>query len=264
MNPPAPPIALTHRVPDGINRCELTFLKRQPIDIELARSQHADYRRLLAELGLRVIELDVNRDHPDAVFVEDTAVVLDEVAILARPGAESRRGEVDGIAPILAGHRPLAELPPDATLEGGDVVVSGREILVGQSRRTNQAGATGLAELTGRYSYRVRTVPVRGCLHLKSACTSLGDNRLLVNQERVPAEALTGFQTVPVPVNEPDAANCLRVGETVLVPSCFPETASLLRTHGLRVEPVVIDELRKAEAGLTCCSLIFRPRHRPG
>jgi len=249
--------ALTRGVSPALAACELTWIPRQEIDIALAVEQHHAYERTLSELGLHVISLPAEPDMPDAMFVEDPILVLDEVAVLTRMGAESRRAEGQGLAAAVAPFRPLRSLRESATLEGGDVMRIGRDLFVGLSSRTNEAGIAQLqAELEG-FRYRVRPVEVRGCLHLKSACCSLGDGKILANPEWLDVAALHAFQIVPVAADEPGAANVLRIGDTVLMPSCFPHTEALLRAGGLKVRTVDISELIKAEAAVTCSSVVF-------
>jgi dimethylargininase len=249
--------AVVHAVGDALARCELTFVARQPLDVALARRQHADYCRLLADCGLILRSVDVCPDHADAVFVEDTAVVLDEVAIAAAIGAPSRRGEVEAMLPVLAGYRPIERIAAPATLDGGDVLRRRRTLFVGQSMRTNAAGAAQLARLTARFGYRVVPVPVRGCLHLKTACTAVADDLLLCNPRWVEAAAFDGMHALLVPDTEPFAANVLRLGDTIAAAAGSPRTCDLLAARGLTVRTVDIGELQKAEAGMTCLSLLI-------
>jgi len=251
-------IALTHIVSPNLNACELTHRERQPIDVPRAAAQHAAYCDILRSHGLELIELDVNRDYPDSVFVEDTAVVVDEVAVMARPGAESRRREVPGIEAELVKYREIAHIQAPATLDGGDVLVAGRRVFVGLSRRTNQAGAAALEEILAPLGYRVTAVPVRGTLHLKSAVTAVDRATLLANPDWLDTAPFANFRIVPVAPGEPLAANTLRLEETVYLAAGFEETAGRVAGLGNNVKSVNISELQKAEAGLTCSSIIFR------
>jgi dimethylargininase len=243
--------------------CELTHLERQTIDIGLARKQHAEYRETLRELGMRVIHLPALADLPDAVFVEDPAIVLDEVAILTRMGAESRHRESESLARELAKYRPLRRMRAPATLDGGDVLRAGRTLYVGISSRTNAAGIEQLAREVEPFGYQVRGVPVRGCLHLKSAASYLGDGTVLVHRPWADAEAFAGLRLIDVPDGEEAAANVLQIGNAVLVATGFPETASRIAAIGRDVRLVDNSELRKAEGALTCCSLVFTEEPRP-
>lgn len=253
-------IAITRPVSPTLAGCELTHRAREPIDVERACEQHRAYEQVLAGLGARIVRAPAAPDAPDAVFVEDTAIVLDEVAIVTRPGAASRRAETDGIARLLAGFRNLHAMTPPATLDGGDVLVLGRTLFVGRSSRTNDDGIVQLAAMVTRFGYRVVPVEVEGCLHLKSAATALTDHLLLVNPQWVPVTAFPGIEVEPVDPAEPDAANALRVGPTVVFPEHFPRTAARIGARGLKLAPVACDELAKAEGGVTCCSLLFADR----
>jgi dimethylargininase len=250
-------VALTRPVPDSLAACELTHVSRVPIDVGAARAEHAAYERLLVSLGCEVERLGPAHDLPDSVFVEDTAVVLDDVAIVTRPGAASRRPEIEGVAQALARHRPLVFITEPATLEGGDVLRLGRTLYVGVSARTDHAGIRQLQEASRPYGYDVRPVLVSGCLHLKSAVTAVGPDVLLANPRWFAAAAVAAERLVEVDPAEPGAANALRVGDQVVCAAAYPRTIARLRAAGLRVHPLDVSELAKAEAGLTCCSLIF-------
>ena len=247
--------AITRGVSPSLARCRLEYLSRQPIDVAKAVEQHAGYEACLARLGARVISLPAEPELPDSVFVEDPAIVLDEVAILCRTGAETRRAEAQTLAAALARYREVKWIREPATIEGGDVMRIGRTLYVGQSRRTNADGARQLRELIEPFGYRVVPIDVTGCLHLKSACCSLGDGRVLANPSWI--GPLSGFEILEVPPEEPWGANVLRMGDGVLMPASFPRTRELLERAGLHVLPIDISELQKAEAGVTCSSLIF-------
>jgi dimethylargininase len=249
--------AITRGVSPALNRCELGYLPRQEIDIAKAVRQHQCYEECLRELGATVVSLAPEPDLPDSMFVEDPAVVVPEVAILTRMGAESRRKETDSLAPVLARYRPLRYMHDPATLEGGDVLRAGSAVYVGLSGRTNRAGIEQLAAELEPFGYSVRPVPIHGCLHLKSACSSIGGQTLLVNPDWVDAGAFGGFRIVEVPPEEPRAANVLAIGETVLVPEAFPRTAAAIQRVGRKVRTLDISELMKAEAGLTCSSILL-------
>ncbi len=247
--------AITRAVSPSMEACELTYLERQKIDIARAREQHRAYEACLAELGVQVISLPAEADYPDAVFVEDTAIVLDEIAVMARPGAASRRGEAESVAHALAPYRTLRWLREPATLDGGDVMLAGKTLYVGVTARSNAAGIGQLAAEVEPFGYHVQPVIVQGCLHLKSACSYIGD-AVLVHRPWVDDAAFAGVKLVDVP--EECGANVLMVGETVLVPTNAPKTAELLRGMGRQVRLLDNSELMKAEGALTCCSLVFR------
>lgn len=250
--------AITRAPGPELARCELTHLPREPIDPALALAQHQAYRAALRDAGLRVVELPADPAHPDGVFVEDTAVVLDELAVLTRPTPASRRGEGAAVAAALAPFRSVATLPPDAFLEGGDVLRVGRTLFVGLSGRTGAAGVRGLAEVVRPFGYAVVPVRVTGCLHLKSAACALDDGTVLVNRAWVDSESFAGHRLVDVPAAEPFGANVLRLPGAVLVSAAYPATADLVRRLGYRVVTLDVSELHKAESGLTCMSLMFQ------
>jgi dimethylargininase len=250
-------IAITRAVSPAINQCEIGFIERQEIDLAKAKQQHRQYEALLAELGAKVVSLPAEPDYPDSVFVEDPAVVVDEVAIMTRMGAASRRGESQSLAHALADYRPLRWLREPATLEGGDVMRIGRTLYIGVSHRTNRAGIEQLTDEVGPLGYTVVAVAVRRALHLKSACCSLGDGAILANRTWLDLQPLAQFRIVDVAPGENRAANVLSIGGSVIVPASYPRTADILERSGLRVRTVDVSELIKAEAGVTCCSLIF-------
>jgi len=253
-------LAVTRPVSPSLAQCELTHLAREPIDVALATAQHAAYERLLGSLGLTVVRVPAAPDLPDAVFVEDTAIVLDEVAVVTRPGAPSRRGELGAVASLLAAHRPVRALAAAATLDGGDVLKLGRTLYVGRSGRSNPQGIEQLRSPVAPFDYEVVPVEFTGCLHLKSAVTELADGLLLHNPAWVSAAAFPGCDAVAVDEREPHAANALLVDGTVVFPAQHPRTLERLVARGLRVAAIDTGELGKAEGGVTCCSLIFAAR----
>ena len=257
--------AITRAVSRSLADCELTWLEREPIDIDRAIEEHHAYERCLKRLGARVISLPALEEYPDAVFVEDPAIVLDEVAVITSMGAVSRRGERASLAAALAGYRKILQMQPPGCLEGapgclegGDVMRIGHCLYCGLSGRTDQAGIAELRGLIGNLGYQVHAVELHGCLHLKSACSNIGDDTVLLNPEWVDGAGFTGCRLIPVAAGEPHAANALRVGTTVVMPSAFPATAALLRAAGFQVETLEMTELMKAESGVTCSSLVFR------
>jgi dimethylargininase len=251
-------VALTREPARSLDACELTYRVREPIDGAAAAGQHLGYCDALRACGAGVIKLPAAAELPDSVFVEDTAVVLDEVAVLTRPGVGSRRGEVSLIEPEVARLRPVVRVEPPATLEGGDVLRLGRTLYVGLSPRTNARGADSLRRLAAPHGYEVVTVEPRGCLHLKTGCSALDDETVLINPEWVEASAFRGREVVAVDAAEPWAANVLVVGATVCVSAAFPRTAEMLAARGRDVRAVNVSEFAKAEGGMTCLSLIFR------
>ncbi len=241
----------------ALARCELTYLEREPIDVEAALLQHAAYVRCLRDLGVRVVELPPEPDLPDSVFVEDTAVVVDEIAVVTLPGAESRRDEVEAVASAIAPYRQVRRLTAPAALDGGDVLRIGRSFYVGVGGRTNSTGIAQLRDALSPFGYDVTAVELHDCLHLKSACTWLGGDTVLLNPAWVDLAVFAGREIVPVAPDEPFAANTLTIGGVTLFPSGFPKTQSLLERRGYTVQTLDVSELQKAEAALTCLSILF-------
>jgi dimethylargininase len=250
-------VAITREVSPTMAACELTHFARQPIDIALARRQHAAYCDCLGALGLAVTMLPAEPDFPDAVFVEDPAIVLDEIAVMTRMGAESRRSESESLARELAKHRPLRWMTAPATLDGGDVMRAGRTLYVGVSSRTNAEGIRQLAAEAEPLGYRVQPVTVHGCLHLKSAASWLGDDTVLLHRAWVDETAFGGVRVIDAPAGEEAGVNVLLVGNAVLVAEGFPRTSECVAAVGRDVRVVENSEIRKAEGALTCCSLIL-------
>jgi dimethylargininase len=246
------------RVPSRrLPECELSFLEREPIDVAEARVQHRAYQSVLRAAGARVTELPALDDLPDATFVEDAAIVLDECAVLSPMGAVSRKPESEAMAAALAPHRRIEWLTAPATLDGGDVLRLGRSIYVGQTPRTNAAAVAQLRALGGPLGYTVTPVPVSGCLHLKSACARLDDATVLVNPGWIQASVFGARRIVPVASDEPWGANVVRVGGTVIFPANAPGTRKIADGLGFVTATVDVSELQKAEAGVTCLSLVF-------
>jgi dimethylargininase len=250
-------IAFTRPVSASIASCELTHLDRQPIDLDLARAQHQAYEKALAALGCRIERLPEEPDLPDAVFVEDAAIVLDEMALITRPGAVSRRPETRTVAQALESYRRLATIEPPATLDGGDVLRVGKTLHVGLSQRSTRATIEQMCDLLAPLGYAVRGVPVYGCLYLKSAVTQVAENALLINRDWVAADEFGGMELVDIDPSEPYAANALWIDETVIYAAAYPRTRERLEARGIAVHTVDLSELAKAEGAVTCCSVII-------
>ena len=250
-------IALTRAVPQSLDRCELTHLARSPIDVGLAARQHTAYEDALRAAGCTIVRLPPEPTLPDSVFVEDTAVVLDEVAVITRPGAPSRRGETASTAAALGAYRRLVTIEEPGTLDGGDVLVAGKTVFVGVGARSNADGVRQFARHLAPFGYDVRGVEVAGCLHLKSAATLISESSVLVNPSFVDPRVFEPLEAVPVAPEEPSAANALLVGDHVMYSPAYPRTLGILQRRGARVVPVDLSELAKAEGALTCCSIIF-------
>ncbi len=250
-------VAVTRKVSPAMGRCELTYLPRTAIDLELAGAQHHAYEQCLVSLGCTVQSLPAEPDLPDSVFVEDAAIVTDELAVITRPGAASRRSETASIAKALEPYRPLAFIEAPGVLDGGDVLRIGRRIWVGISGRTNPSGVQQLTDALTPHGYSVQGVPVRGCLHLKSAVTQVAPTAVLINPDWVEARHFPGVRAIKVAALEPAAANALFIDGVVIYPSVFPQTRSRMEALGIRVICLDVSEIAKAEGGVTCCSLIF-------
>lgn len=249
--------ALTRAVSRTLVSCQLTWLSRQEIDIGLAIEQHREYERSLTAMGVRIVSLPEQPEMPDAVFVEDPLVVLDEVAVVTRMGSVSRRPETESLAEAISEFRPLRRLAAPATLEGGDVMRIGRDVFVGLSRRTNAEGILQLTQALEPFGYKIHRINVHGCLHLKSACCPMGDGKVLANRAWLDDGPLRNYQIIEVAREEPGAANLLRIGDVALMPELFPRTQEIVAGEGLDIRTVDISELMKAEAAITCSSVIF-------
>jgi dimethylargininase len=249
--------ALTRAVSDAMDRCELTHLARSEIDVARARRQHAAYCDLLRELGCTMVEIPAAPELPDAIFVEDTVAVFDELAIILRPGAATRRAETDAVAAVLRRFRPLEFMTAPATLDGGDVLRIGRRVYIGRTTRSNDAGIRELARCVEPYGYDVTPVDVNGCLHLKSAVTAIGDGTLLINDAWVDRRQWTRYECVTVAAQEPHGANALALAGKVVLPASCVATRARIEAAGFEVMPIEVSEVAKAEGGVTCCSIIF-------
>lgn len=258
-------LAFTRAVPRSIELCELTHLERTPIDYVRAMEQHDVYEAALRRVGCEVRRLPDAHDLPDSVFVEDTAVVFGDLAVIARPGAASRRREVESMTEALRPLRPLAFIQAPGTLDGGDVLVTPGRVFVGISGRTNADGARQLATHVAPLGFETLPVPVTGCLHLKSAVTSLGGDAwlpasagrsLLINPEWVDPAHFKNYELIDIDSSEPMAANVLAVDNRVICAEEHPKTRRRLEAHGFVTLTVPAGELARAEGGVTCCSVL--------
>jgi dimethylargininase len=230
---------------------------RSPIDVARAARQHRDYTQVLEALGCTLEWLPPLAEFPDSVFVEDTAVALDPVAVVTRPGASSRRGETPSTAVALERHRRLGHIREPGLLDGGDVLHIGRTLYVGASARTNADGIAQLGQLLSPHGHRVQATALQGCLHLKSAVSFIPPQILLVNPAWVDPSGFGELQVVAVDEDEPYAANTLTVGGTTLISSMYPRTRQRLEAAGVRTRALDVSELHKAEGGLTCMSVLL-------
>ena len=251
-------IAITRAISPSIVRCELTHLARQPIDVELAEAQHAEYETALAELGCAVRQLPVQPNLPDSVFVEDMALVFDEVAVILRSGAASRRPEAASVAEALAAYRELRTMQAPATMDGGDVLRIDRDVYIGVSGRSTLDGIRQVESLLAPFGYQVHPVEMTGCLHLKSAVTQVGERLLLLNPAWVDGSIFKGMERIDVAPEEPHAANALLLDAAVIYPTAHRATRRRLEHRRVHLRLVEVSELMKAEGAVTCCSLVFR------
>ncbi len=249
--------AITRAVSPAMAHCEVSFIDRKPIDLAIAQDQHHAYEMLLEKLGARVLSLSPEPALPDSVFVEDPAIVLDELAVILPLGTASRRPEAASLAKALTSFRKLAYVTLPGTLEGGDVLRIGRKLFVGLTRRSNAEGLRQLASILAPHKYEVIAVPVTGCLHLKSAVTHIGGDTLLANRAWFDVAPFAAYDWIDVDPAEPHAGNALAFGGTIIFPASFPRTRARIESRGFRITPLDISELQKAESGLTCSSLLF-------
>lgn len=249
----APTRALVRPPGDSYPQALTRFDPVPSVDLALAREQHALYVAALRACGLATIEPPPDHEHPDAVFVQDPVLVVDDRAIVTRSATESRQHEADALVAVLERDLPIIKLRPPATLDGGDVLFADNRLYVGLSTRSNRAACEQLAEITGR---PVDGVPVpEPLLHLLTGCTYLGENRLLVVGSLAPA--LGDFETIVVPPDEEPAANVLIAGHHAVVPAGYPKVAALVERCGYLVHHVSISEYEKRDGGVTCLSLLF-------
>lgn len=252
---------LTHVPSPTLQECELTFLKSEPINLAKAVEEHANYCRMLELCGARVVRLDENLSLADSVFVEDPIIVLDEIAVLTSMGVESRRKEGEALATFFRQYRKIEQISLPAKIEGGDVLKVGRRIYVGISPRTNSSGIKTLTDIIKPFGYQTIPVKVNDCLHLKTGCTALDEETLLINQDWVDKRPFEGLRVIEIPPEEPFGANVLSIHETICMNQAFPATIGLVHSLGYKVRSTDISEFVKAEAGLTCMSVPFLSNH---
>lgn len=251
------PIAVTRRTGRSLEKGQVTYIDRQPIDTSLAVKQHRQYEDLLSALGLTLVSLPAEEEMPDAPFVEDVAVVVDEVALITPMGSETRKAERESVRRVLEAFREVLIMSQESRLEGGDVLRIGGALYVGLSSRTDRKGVEELRTLLGPLGYQVQPVPVERCLHLKTGCTYIGQETILINPRWIDRSHFAGMRVIEVHPEEENAANALRVSGSVLMSASAPRTLERVHAAGFTVHPVQISELEKVEAGLTCLSLLF-------
>ena len=256
-------LALTRRPAHSLVNCEVEYVPREGIDLHLAFRQHEAYCQTLRQMGVVVEVLPHEEAFPDSVFIEDNAVILDELAVVTSMGTPSRQGEPALLLPVLARHRRLVTILPPATIEGGDVLRVGKRLYVGVSTRTNRAGVEALRAIAEPLGYEVTPIGTRACLHLKTACASIDEETLLVNPAWLDSGALGSFRLLHVPVEEPFGANVLRLPGGMLMQASSPLTRALIETQGYATTSVDLGEFSKADAGPTCLSLLICPQSLP-
>ncbi len=248
-----------------VDACELTHIARQPIDFAGILAEHAAYCAALQAIGLDVEILDAVDAHPDSVFVEDSVVSLGDLAILTRPGVSSRRGEPELLLEVLSRLGiESRRIESPGTLDGGDVLAIGSVLYVGRSGRTNAEGIAQLTALAKPHGYRTTAVDVRGCLHLKTACSALDAETLLINPAWVDGDTIAQMRQIEIAASEPFAANVLRAGGSIIANAANRVTWARIERHcaanGIPLRAIALHEFGKAEAELTCLSVIFPPR----
>jgi dimethylargininase len=218
-------------------------------------TQHLSYTAVLRSLDLKILKLPSLPEFPDAHFIEDVAVITPEVAVITRPGAPERLGEIEHIRDVLSDLRPLEAIEEPGTLDGGDVMQIEQTVYVGISERTNEAGADQLAQILAPYGYQTHKVPLVEGLHLKSNVNYIGRNTLLLTEAWASHPLFEAFDKIIVPAEEAYAANALLVKNRLLTPMDFPETHALLREAGFEILEIDATEMQKLDGGMTCMSL---------
>jgi dimethylargininase len=252
-----PSIAFVRAVPDSF-RNAITMGFKPPLDVPRARQQHAGYRAALAAAGYEVEEIPADENHPDCPFIEDVAVVLGSVAVITRPGAAQRRGEVPAVAARLGALRATEQIEGPGTVDGGDVLVMGRTVYVGRSARTNDAGIAQLRSIAAAAGFEVVAVPVTRVLHLKSAVASLDTETLLVAPRCIDAAPFAGYRLIEKEPSEEHHASVLRLRSgPLLVTTTAPVTVGRLAAAGYETLPIDVSEFQAADGGLTCLSLLL-------
>ncbi len=250
-------IALMREVSPSIANCEVTNITGRPIDPQQAAKEHESYAQCLRDLGYKIHMIEADENLPESSFIEDTAIVLDEIAVIAHPGASSRRGETKAVSEALSIYRDLDFIGESGTLDGGDVLKVGRVIYAGKSCRSSAVGIGRLREIVRRYDYEVISVPVNGCLHLKTAASLVADDTLLINPQWVNPDDFRDLELVTVDPSEPYGANSLMVEGGIIYSISYPNTRRKLDGMGLNVEAIDITELSKAEGNISCCCIPF-------
>ena len=247
--------ALVRPVPDSYDRCVRS--NREEISVALAKKQHARYCDALKQLGLNLIVVDEDKTLPDSCFVEDTAAIFGEKAVVCNMKTESRAKETLEVAKILSRLKDTYYIKPPATVDGGDILKAEDTVFVGLTARTNLHAVKQLEGILTKSDFRVVPVRVHDVLHLKSACTYLGDNCILVAEGFFETDLLNDFGRIVVPKGEGYAADCLAVNGMVLVAKGYPKTRKLIERAGFSTREMDVSEFRKGDGALTCLSILF-------
>ncbi|MFI5136086.1 MAG: dimethylarginine dimethylaminohydrolase family protein [Chitinophagales bacterium] len=247
--------AIVREVADTYDQCVTT--QQEKIDVALAKSQHEKYCSALEKIGLKLIRIEADNHFPDCCFVEDTAIVADDLAIITHPGAISRRGETDAVEKIISGYKSVHHITPPMTIDGGDVLEIGKKIFIGLSERTSRDAIDQVAQIVQSRNYEVIAVPVHHTLHLKSAVTALNDSHIIMAEGFFDEIFFSDYEKIIVPRDEEYAANCLAVNETVFIPQGFPVTKSLIERAGFKTIALENSEFKKGDGALTCLSILF-------
>lgn len=249
---------LVHKPSKNLQDCELTYLESEKIDYEKALNQHEDYCQMIKQCGAQLEVLDENINLADSVFVEDPIIVFDELAVLTSMGVESRRAESDLLEKYFKEKKEVKKIQLPSKIEGGDVLIINKKVYVGVSARTNIEAINELESILKPFEYEVKAVKVHGCLHLKTGCTALDENTILINPNWVDASAFEDYKLINIPSEEPFAANIMKINDFICMNECFPKTIDLVKSLNYKVKTTNISEFVKAEAGLTCMSVRYK------
>ena len=255
MSTPTGKYAIVRPVPDSYDHCVRTNVEK--IDVDLAKRQHAEYCKALQKLGLKLIWIEGDNTLPDSCFVEDTAVIFGEKAIICNMKIKSRFKEVVEIAKALEKLRETYYIKPPATIDGGDVLKIEDKVFVGISGRTNLHAMHQLAKILENSNLEIVPVKIYNVLHLKSACTYLGNNYAILSKGHFDTEILQNCKRIVVPREEEYAADCLAINGTILMAKGYPKTKRLVEKEGFFVKELETSEFRKGGGALTCLSITW-------
>jgi dimethylargininase len=247
--------AVVRPVPSSYDRC--VRINVEKIDVKFARLQHKEYCGILQKLGLNLIWIEGDDSLPDSCFVEDTAVIFGEKAVICNMSVKSRAPETFGVAKVLKKLKQVCYTRPPAMIDGGDVLKVEDRVFVGLSLRTNREAVGQIRQVLKDTNLQIVPVKLRNLLHLKSACTYLGDNYVILSRGHFDTHVLSGLSKIIVPKDEEYVADCLAINRTVLMAKGYPKTKRLIENEGFQVEELEMSEFRKGEGALTCLSIIW-------